>query len=107
MKAIFSLLFCALFSMTIFGGEVTKTFYFSDYNITDASGYQLVNFDGCLNTGYTGEPSLPWFAVKLMLPPRRKGHFIHCKRWQRNSYRWPIYYVSSAIIQANQPGWFR
>jgi len=73
MKAIFSLLFCALFSMTIFGGEVTKTFYFSDYNITDASGYQLVNFDGCLNTGYTGEPSLPWFAVKLMLPPGEKA----------------------------------
>ncbi len=73
MKNIISFLICSLFSLYTIGGEVTKTYHFSDYKIVNAGDYQLMNFEGCLNTGYTGEPSMPWFAVKLLLPPGEKA----------------------------------
>ncbi len=73
MKSLSFFLCCALLSLLTLGGEVTKTYNFSDYKIVEAGDYQLVQFDGCLNTGYTGAPSLPWFAVKLLLPPGEKA----------------------------------
>jgi len=73
MKSLSLFLCCALLSLFTLGGEVTKTYNFSNYKIVEAGDYQLVQFDGCLNTGYTGAPSLPWFAVKLLLPPGEKA----------------------------------
>ena len=69
MKYLFSFLIFAIFSIYTFSGEIVKTYHFSDYRIDSKGEYQLINFKGCLNTGYTGEPSMPWFAVKLLLPP--------------------------------------
>lgn len=69
MRTLIGILIFTLFSLSTFGGEVTKTFRFSDYKIVQSGDYTLVNFDGSLNTALTGQPSMPWYAVKLLLPP--------------------------------------
>ncbi len=70
----FILLFCLAFlAGTAFSGELTKTYHFSGYSIEQLGEYQLIHMDHCLNTGPAGEPSLPWFAVKLLLPPGEKA----------------------------------
>ncbi|MDT8394550.1 MAG: C25 family cysteine peptidase [Bacteroidales bacterium] len=71
-KSILSILII-LSALLTFGGEITKTYYFSDYSVIQADQYQLMQFESCLNTGYTGAPSMPWFAVKLLLPPGEKA----------------------------------
>ncbi len=69
MKRLSLLLISVLIFTASYSGEVTKTYSFGNYKIENAGEYQLVHFDNSLNTGFTGEPSLPWFAVKLLLPP--------------------------------------
>jgi hypothetical protein len=66
------MLISAIISVTVAGSEVSKNYHFSDYTISNAGDYQLVRFDGCLNTAKSGEPSMPWYAVKLLLPPGEK-----------------------------------
>ncbi len=73
MKYIISLLVISLFVLNTMGGEITKTYYFSDYEVARIGEYQLISFDGCMNTGHTGEPAMPWYAVKLLLPPGEKA----------------------------------
>lgn len=64
------------------GGEVTHTYRFSNFNTRDAGEYHLIEFDNCLNTGLAGAPSMPWFAVKLLLPPgeRAVSFIVETKR---------------------------
>jgi hypothetical protein len=69
MKKLTFLLICLLITATAIGGEISKTYTFSQPDIEQSGDYQLIRFNDCLNTGYAGEPSLPWFAVKLLLPP--------------------------------------
>lgn len=70
----FILLICLAFlTGTAFSGELSKTYHFSDYSIQQIGNYQLIHMDNCLNTGPAGEPSLPWYAVKLLLPPGEKA----------------------------------
>ena len=69
MKNFICLLIFVLFGLYTHGEELSKTYHFSEYNIVNTGDYQLVEFDGCLNTGYAGAPSLPWYAVKFLLPP--------------------------------------
>ena len=69
MKNSICLLIIVLFGLYTHGEELSKTYHFSEYNIVNTGDYQLVEFDGCLNTGYAGAPSLPWYAVKILLPP--------------------------------------
>ncbi len=73
MKRLSLLLISVLIFTASYSGEVTKTYSFGNYKIENAGEYQLVHFDNSLNTGFTGEPSLPWFAVKLLLPPGEKA----------------------------------
>ena len=73
MKNIILTLIISALGISLLGGEVTKTYHFSDYSIQEAGDYQLIHFDNCLHTGYTGAPSLPWYAVKLLLPPGEKA----------------------------------
>ncbi|MEN8223788.1 MAG: C25 family peptidase propeptide domain-containing protein, partial [Bacteroidota bacterium] len=64
--------FTFFFGAFLFAGEISKTYQFSEYNIEQAGEYQFIHFENCMNTGHTGAPSLPWFAVKLLLPPGEK-----------------------------------
>ena len=80
MRTILSLLICTLFSLSTIGGEVSKTFHFSDYTIEHAGDYQIIGFDGCLNTAISGQPSMPWYAVKLLLPPGENVRSVEVSR---------------------------
>lgn len=68
MKRIF-ILFFVLQTLTLSAGEIRHTYYFPDYSLSRAGEYHLISFNECLNTGMSGTPALPWFAVKLLLPP--------------------------------------
>jgi len=51
--------------------NIEKTYEFGDYKISESGEYHFISFSNSLMAGKTGEPSLPYFAVKLILPP---GH---------------------------------
>ena len=66
----FNLLSILLFCATItFGGTITKTYKIANPKIATAGNYQTISFDNTMLTGISGEPSLPYFAVSLLLPP--------------------------------------
>ena len=48
---------------------ITKTYYFDNPVIEQKGDYHIIGFENCLQTAKIGEPTLPYFAVKLLLPP--------------------------------------
>jgi len=59
-----------IWSITL--ADVTeKSYQFSDPQISEADGFQIIDFENALLTGVSGEPMLPYFSVSLLLPP---GH---------------------------------
>lgn len=50
-------------------GIVEKTYQFKNYSIIQAASYQMIHFEGLLLTGKTGEPTLPYQDIRLMLAP--------------------------------------
>ena len=62
-----------IFSIVSFAGTVDKTYSFKNISISEnnISGQQfhIANFENTLLTGKTGEPVLPYYAVKFLLPP--------------------------------------
>jgi len=66
-----SVLLLMLLANTIISqaGIIEKTYNFSNPQISDANGYQLIRFKDALLTGLTGEPMLPYCSVALLLPP--------------------------------------
>ena len=54
-------------------GIVEKTYYFGNYNQKQKDGFDRIWFENTMLTGKAGEPSLPYFAVKLLLPPGEKA----------------------------------
>jgi len=72
MKTKFTITTLLLFStLIVFADVIEKKYQFSDPKITQSGNYQLIRFEGTMLTGLTGEPTLPWYAVSLILPP---GH---------------------------------
>ncbi|MFW5705669.1 MAG: C25 family cysteine peptidase, partial [Bacteroidota bacterium] len=72
MKKILLSLITLIFSAGFLTADVVeKTYQFSEPNISEAEGYQLISFENTLLTGLAGEPALPYRAVALLLPP---GH---------------------------------
>lgn len=71
MKKSFSILLL-VFSFIISQAEtIEKTYKFNSHQIVQTGDYQVILFENTLLSGHTGEPSLPYCAVQLMLPP---GH---------------------------------
>ena len=73
MKKAFLFLLIIFPGFFLFSEEISKTYRFSEYVIEEIDGYQLIQFDGCMHSALTGSPSLPWFAVKVLLPPGEKA----------------------------------
>ena len=66
----FQLLFLMIVSaLFIKAGVIEKTWYFNSHQTKQLGEYQLIQLEGSINTGITGEPALPYIAVKLLLPP--------------------------------------
>ncbi len=64
------LFFLLMVSMHLLSaGVIEKTYYFNTHKIKQLGEYQLIQIEGSMITGIAGEPSLPYYAVKLLLPP--------------------------------------
>lgn len=71
MKNFFTLIILAFSILTVKSETITKTYQVSDLQISSKAGFQTLTFKDMLFAGKTGEPALPYQAIKLMLPP---GH---------------------------------
>ena len=67
-KSIFTLALVFSFFL-LHAGEIVKTFYFSNPLVVAHGTYQTVNFNSTMLTGKQGEPTLPYQALSLLLPP--------------------------------------
>jgi hypothetical protein len=80
MKKIFPLLLVFFLSITGFSGNVEKTFHIGNCLVRNAGLYQNVTIDKAVLSGIPGEPSLPYLAVSLMLPPGESAESIEIIR---------------------------
>lgn len=71
MKRIFTLLVLVFAVITAQSEVIRKTYDITNLSISTKGGFQILSFDNMLAAGKAGEPSLPYYAVKLLLPP---GH---------------------------------
>jgi peptidase C25-like protein/type IX secretion system substrate protein len=65
------LLVLVLSGSFLYAQVIEKTFYFDPPEIRQAGQYQTVQFDSTQNCGEIGKPTVPYRAIKLLLPP---GH---------------------------------
>jgi len=78
MKRLVFLVFIAVLSLGAFAATIEKTYYFANYTIDHSGEYQMIKFENSLLTGLTGEPTLPYSAVSLLLPPGESALSIEC-----------------------------
>jgi hypothetical protein len=71
MRKFFTLFFVLFLAAYTQAETVTKTYNVTNLTVTTKDGFQTINFDDMVLGGPIGEPALPYYAVKLMLPP---GH---------------------------------
>jgi hypothetical protein len=57
-----------LWVVCVVAGTVKYTYTFNVPNVKEVGSFQVLNYENCLLTGITGEPALPYQAVKLLLP---------------------------------------
>ncbi len=69
MKKIFLFFSLVVFSQLLFSGELSHTYHFNNPIITQKGIYQQVDFGQTMQSGRAGNPSLPYQAIKLLLPP--------------------------------------
>ena len=55
---------------------IEKTYHFDQPIIQNINGYQTLNFNGCMQSAQTGQPSLPWQSVSLLLPQNTQAESI-------------------------------
>ena len=67
MKKIYSLVFLVFLSTVILAGSISHTYHFSTPLIIQKGPYSLISFDGTMQTARAGEPSMPYFPVKLLI----------------------------------------
>lgn len=67
-KPLLFVVLAALF-LAASGGTVEMTFRFNNPAVSADGNYQAVTFGNTRSGGIPGEPTLPWFAGSLMLPP--------------------------------------
>lgn len=67
-KTLLTLVFAAILSTLSFAQTVQKTYYFETPTVSQVNGYDVLKFADTYNNGITGEASLPWQTVSLLLP---------------------------------------
>jgi hypothetical protein len=73
MKNIVAILVFFFLTGSLLAGNVEKVFNFSKPVIGQNGQYQTVSLDHTLQAGISGEPSLPYHQVAMMLPPGEKA----------------------------------
>jgi hypothetical protein len=80
MKKISVLLLVFSLSLAVFSGNVEKTFRIGNCSVQNIGQYQTVTMENAKLSGIPGEPSLPYLAVSLMLPPGESAESIEIIR---------------------------
>ncbi|MCQ2309505.1 MAG: C25 family cysteine peptidase [Bacteroidales bacterium] len=76
MKKLTLLVLLSVFSFVIKAQTVEKTYHFDNPQVTELRGYQQVMFDGTMQSALQGQPSLPYYAVSLLLPQGAEAESI-------------------------------
>ena len=63
-------------SLLTFAQTVEMTYHFDNPKVTELRGYQQISFEGCMQTALAGNPSLPYYAISLMLPQGTEAESI-------------------------------
>jgi hypothetical protein len=58
-----------LFTTCLSAGTIEYSYYFTNPSVKEVNAFQTISFDNTFLTGKTGEPALPYQAVRLLLPP--------------------------------------
>jgi len=69
MKKIIITYLLMFFAASLIAGTVEYSYYFSNPSVKEVSSFQVLTFNNTFLTGKTGEPALPYQAVRLLLPP--------------------------------------
>ncbi len=73
MKKLFITLTLFIAALMLKAGIVEKTYYFSAPKIISKGEYQKISFANTMQTNFAGYPSLPYYAISLLLPPGEKA----------------------------------
>jgi len=69
-------LFVSSLLLSAKAGEVEHVYYFGNPGVKNSGEYQQLNFENTLLTALSGQPVMPYQAVKLMLPPGESAQSI-------------------------------
>jgi hypothetical protein len=69
MKKLTTLLLLVSLATSIMAGNVIHTYNSSSPTVKEVGSFNVISFKDMFLTGKTGEPALPYQAVKLLLPP--------------------------------------
>lgn len=75
-KIFFVVFFSFVMTMVNFAQTVEKTYYFDNPTFEKVNGYDLISFANTYNNGKTGEATLPWQTVSLLLPQNTEAQSI-------------------------------
>jgi hypothetical protein len=100
MKKIFTLVFLLSIILSAHSEIISKTYNVSDLKVSNSRGYQVVSFDEMLVAGRAGEPGLPYYAVKLMLPAGHEAVSITFKGTDKINLQG---YFKIAPVQHSRP----
>lgn len=76
MKRPFFIILLSLACVFAKAQTIETTYHFSNPTIQNINGYQTLNFNGCMQSAQTGQPSLPWQSVSLLLPQNTQAESI-------------------------------
>lgn len=80
MKKIITLFLLSLISLAVIAGTVEKSFHPGNCSVVNKGNYQSLSMDNARIAGIPGEPSLPYMAVSLLLPPGESAESIEVIR---------------------------
>ena len=69
MKKTYFLVLAVLINFALFAGNITQTYHFSNPQLIEKGQYFQLSFENTIQSAKAGEPSLPFYPIKLMLPP--------------------------------------
>jgi len=81
MKKALLLVAAAIYCLFLQAGKVERTYTFADPVISGHGGYSLISFENTLLTGLTGEPTLPYTRISLLLPPGEAAESVEITGW--------------------------
>ena len=75
-KLLLTTLFSVILGALSFAQTVQKTYYFGTPMVSEVNGYDVIRFTDTYNNGNTGEATLPYQTVSLLLPQNTEAQNI-------------------------------